>query len=614
MKKSIYFSFILAATLATTSCDLDAPTKSTIKEDIVFSTEELADAAIMGIHQSFGETNSYRGRFVPYYGTNTDCEIFNNYGGVSDPTTDKEASLACYSTSSTNTYMNTSNNAWAKLYEAIERANKAISAMEKNADIEGDAGLGQLYGEILTLRSFIYFDLVKAWGDVPYRFEPVTSETLYLPKTDRVTVLKKVMEDLETAEKYLGWPNENKYTVSTERASKSFAKGLRARIALFLAGKSEWPNEGLRYNLTDESERKAMYTIARDECVSIINQHCNQLGATFDENFRNLCKEDVTAGKESIFEIPFSDGRGRVLYTWGGKHKTTDRWTGLAKGGVNGPTPTLWYDFDKDDVRRNITCLPYTWDNGEKTISGASGGGWSFGKLRFEWMSRKVTSTNDDGINYQVIRYADIYLMAAEAENALNGPANAKQYLKPILDRAYPADKANSILAAASSQESFQSTIEDQRKFEFAGEGLRKLDLMRWGKLSSTLAETKEKMTELSNRTGRYANYPKKLYYNEGLGAASTDADTYEVYGLEEGQTDDEGKALYSSSSNWFSYREHVDGEKDSDKKSIDDNNNKIDKYLQYLYVNDPDQKMFWPIWKVFIDSSNGLLKNDYDY
>lgn len=76
----------------------------------------------------------------------------------------------------------------------------------------------------------------------------------------------------------------------------------------------------------------------------------------------------MTAGKESIFEIPFSDGRGRVLYTWGGKHKTTDQWTGLAKGGVNGPTPTLWYDFDKDDVRRNITCLPYTWDNGEDYI------------------------------------------------------------------------------------------------------------------------------------------------------------------------------------------------------------------------------------------------------
>lgn len=614
MKKSIYFSFILAATLATTSCDLDAPTQSSMTEDIVFSTEALADAAVMGIHQSFGETNSYRGRFIPYFGTNTDCEIFNNYAGVSDPTTDKEASLATYSASSTNTYMNTSTNAWAKLYEAIERANKAIVSMEQYGNIDTNSNMGQLYGELLTLRSFIYFDLVKAWGDVPYRFEPNTSETVYLAKTDRVTVLKKVMEDLETAEKYLGWPNENSYTKSTERVSKSFAKGLRARVALFLAGKSEWPNEGLRNNLTDESERKEMYTIAKDECISIINQGCNKLGKTFDENFRNLCKEDVTAGKESIFEIPFSDGRGRVLYTWGGKHKTTDQWTSLAKGGVNGPTPTLWYDFDKDDARRDITCLPYTWDGGEKTISGGSGGGWSFGKLRFEWMNRKVTSTNDDGINYQVIRYADIYLMAAEAENELNGPANAKQYLKPILDRAYPAAKAASILDAASSQDAFQLTIENQRKFEFAGEGLRKLDLMRWGKLGSTLAETKQKMTELSSRTGRYANYPKKLYFNEGLGAESTDADKYEVYGLEEGQTDEEGKALYESSSSWFCYREHADNESKDDKKSVDDNNNKIDNYLKYLYVNDPDKKMFWPIWKVFIDSSNGMLTNDYDY
>lgn len=614
MKKSIYFSFILAATLATTSCDLEAPTQSSMTEDIVFSTEALADAAVIGIHQSFGETNSYRGRFIPYYGTNTDCEIFNNYAGVSDPTTDKEASLATYSASSTNTYMNTSNNAWAKLYEAIERANKAIVSMEQYGNIDTNSNMGQLYGELLTLRGFIYFDLVKAWGDVPYRFEPNTSETVYLAKTDRVTVLKKVMEDLETAEKYLGWPNENSYTKSTERASKAFAKGLRARIALFLAGKSEWPNEGLRNNLTDESERKEMYTIAKDECISIINQGCNQLGKTFDENFRNLCKEDVTAGKESIFEIPFSDGRGRVLYTWGGKHKTTDQWTSLAKGGVNGPTPTLWYDFDKDDARRDITCLPYTWDGGEKTISGGSGGGWSFGKLRFEWMNRKVTSTNDDGINYQVIRYADIYLMAAEAENALNGPANAKQYLKPILDRAYPSAKVASILDAASSLDAFQLTIENQRKFEFAGEGLRKLDLMRWGKLGSTLAETKQKMTELAGRTGRYANYPKKLYFNEGLGAESSDADKYEVYGLEDGQTDDEGKSLYESSSSWFCYREHTDNESKDDKKSVDDNNNKIDSYLKYLYVNDPDKKMFWPIWKVFIDSSNGMLTNDYDY
>ena len=134
--------------------------------------------------------------------------------------------------------------------------------MAANGNINGNAMMGQLYGELLTLRSFIYFDLVKTWGDVPYRFEPITSETLYLPKTDRVTILNKVHADLEEAEKYLGWPNENTYTKTTERVSKAFAKGLRARVALFLAGKSEWPNEGLRYNLTDESARQQMYTIA----------------------------------------------------------------------------------------------------------------------------------------------------------------------------------------------------------------------------------------------------------------------------------------------------------------------------------------------------------------
>lgn len=615
MKKSIYFSFIMAASLALTSCDLDAPNKSTVTDDAVFSLEEFSDAAVMGIHNSLFAAYGYTGRYLPYFGINTDSEMFNNYGGVELPANDKDASLACYSASDDNQRMNISNGPWAQMYEAIERANKGIQAIEKNGNIDGNANMGQLYGEMLALRSMIYFDLVKAWGDVPYRFEPLTSATLYLPKTDRVTILNKVLADLETAERYLGWPNENAYTKTTERASKAFAKGLRARVALFLAGKSEWPNEGLRYNLADESTRQQMYTIARDECVSIIQQGCNELGKTFDANFRALCQDDVTAGKESIYELPFAEGRGRMITYWGGKHKDIDQWTKQAKGGTNGPTPTLWYDFDKDDARRNITCLPYQWQGGVKVVTGGSGGGWTFGKLRYEWMNRIVTSSMEDGINFQVLRYADVLLMAAEAENVLNGPSNAAQYLKPVLDRAYPTAKVNAILAAATaSKDAFQQTIEDQRKFEFAGESIRKVDLMRWGKLGSALAETKEKMQQLANRTGIYANYPKKLYFNEGLGAASTDADGYEIYGLEAGQTDEEGKANYESNTNWFTYREHEEGESDKDSKSVTDNNNKIDKYVNNLYVNDPDKKMFWPIFRFFIDGSDGKLTNDYDY
>jgi hypothetical protein len=298
MNKYKFILGVAAVGLTFASCSepLEAPNKSAMSEDVIFSTETLADAAVMGLHQSFGETNSYRGRYIPYFGLNTDAEIFNNYGGLADPSTDKEGSLVVYSAHPDNTYMNTDNNAWAKLYEAIERANKAIESMELYGNIEDktNTNMRQLYGELLTLRGMIYFDLVKAWGDVPYRFSPINSETIYVTKTDRVTVLKKVMEDLLKAEDYVGWPNENNYTKSVERVSKSFTKGLRARIALFLAGYSQWPTaEGdhsgseLRYNLSDAGERQEMYQIARDECVSIINAGVNTLG-TFEENFRAL--------------------------------------------------------------------------------------------------------------------------------------------------------------------------------------------------------------------------------------------------------------------------------------------------------------------------------------
>lgn len=615
MNKYKFILGIAAVGLTMASCSdpLDAPNKSAMSEDVIFSTEVLADAAVMGLHQSFGETNSYRGRYITYYGTNNDAEIFNNYGGASDPATDKETSLAVYSAAVDNQYMNTDNNCWAKLYEGIERANKAIESMALYGGIDDESNINmrQLYGELLTLRGMIYFDLVKAWGDVPYRFSPINSETLYLAKTDRVTVLKKVMNDLLEAEQYLGWPNENKYTKSVERVSKSFAKGLRARIALFLAGYSQWPtaegdhmNSELRYNISDPAERQAMYQIARDECVSIINSGKNTLPADFITNFKALCQEDLTAGQESIFEIPFSEGRGRVCWTYGVKHGDADQWTKLASGGKVGPTPTLWYDYDPQDIRRNITCIPYQWKGGVKVVSNLSGGGWSFGKLRYEWMKRVVTSTNDDGINWQVMRLADIYMMAAEAENQLSGPSSAAQYIRPVMNRAYPAAKVSDLIAAASSQDAFQLLIENERKFEFAGEALRKTDLIRWGKLGSKLAETKQKMIALANRSGEYADYPEKVYYNDGLDAESTDADGYTIYGLEKGQTDAEGKTLYANNSRIF----HLSGEATSD------NDQKVNKYINNLYLNNPDTRMFWPIWRVFISSSNGMLVNDYGY
>ena len=132
-------------------------------------------------------------------------------------------------------------------------------------------------------------------------------------------------------------------------------------------------------------------------------------------------------------------------------------------------------------------------------------------------MKRRVTSTNDDGVNWIYMRYADVLLMAAEAINYFEGPKganNAAQYLKMILDRALPQDEVTAYMdKATASSDAFFNAIVEQRGLEFCGEMLRKADLIRWNLLSKKLEEAKEDLTNLCNKTGRYENLPDKIYY-----------------------------------------------------------------------------------------------------
>ena len=115
MKNYIKLSILSLSILGLASCDMDAPSISALDEQSVFSTYSLAEAEIMSIHVSFGETNSYRGRFLPYYGINTDVEwiITPDYS----KNTDAKQQLANFNTLPTNSQMNGDNNAYAKFYE-----------------------------------------------------------------------------------------------------------------------------------------------------------------------------------------------------------------------------------------------------------------------------------------------------------------------------------------------------------------------------------------------------------------------------------------------------------------------------------------------------------------
>ncbi|MCK7589076.1 RagB/SusD family nutrient uptake outer membrane protein [Subsaxibacter sp. CAU 1640] len=569
---------------------LDAPAPSSLEEPVIFSNADLARGAVDGILEPMGQTNSYRGRFIPYYGFNTDAEW--NYN--SDEPGNAAGELCTYDADPTNTQMNTDNNAWAMMYSGIERANICIRGIRAYGNPEPGNALGQLLGEALTYRAIYYADLMKAWGDVPARFEPISTETIYLPKTNRDIIYKQIIADLEEASTLVAWPNETSATTSVERVNKAFVKGFRARLAMVASGFQQYP-DGVRRSNDPELSVANMYTLALNECLDVINSGTAQLTPSFETLWRNLNEEVLAAGRESLWEIPFAAGRGRVLFSFAVRHRGVDQHTAQPRGGIAGPLPTVFYDYDEADLRRDVTCVPYEWGNpvnefAQQQLVGLDT--WYFGKYRYEWMTRRVTSTNDDGINKIYMRYAEVLLIAAEAANELQGPGAAAPYLKEIRMRAFPpalhAEKVDNYVNSLTSSQAMFNAIVKEHEFEFTGEMERKQALIRWNLLGDNLAQAKVKMTNLRNRTGEYANVPSTLYYKY-----EADGETLDIYGLNRNENTNPGPEY--SSFDWTSLTD-------------------IQINSLFQVGVDPDNRQFWPIWQVFIDASNGQLVNDYGY
>lgn len=596
MKHKIIIAGLIITSLLT-SCQedyLDAPAKSTLDESVIFSTAGLAEGAVDGIKVPFAETNSYRGRFLPFYGLNTDIEWYNNSQTAGDA-----ADLCVYDAKPINSQMNTTNNAWAMMYSGIERANICIRGLRQYGDPRPGTELGYLLGEALTLRAIYYADLIKAWGDVPARFEPINSATIYLPKSSRDVVYKQIIKDLGEAATLVPWPNETTATNSVERINKAFVKGFRARLAMAASGFQQYP-DGIHRSTDPELSVAAMYRLALDESRSVINSGKAHLEPSFETFWKKYNQEVITAGGESLWELPFADGRGRMLFSFAVRHTTEDQYheNGNNRGGTAGPLPFVFYDYDPADTRRDVTCVPYKYGAAVNKIAKQELGAlntWYFGKYRYEWMTRLVTSDNDDGVNKIYMRYAEVLLIAAEAANELEGPAAAAPYLKEIRRRAFPAAaqavKVENYVNALTSKTSMFNALVEENKYEFTGEMERKQALIRWNLLKTKLDQAKQKMTHLAARTGEYATVPATLYYK-----FKADNESLDIYGLNRGETTNPGPDYTPFEWTWT-------GDAAATK-------------INSLYkpgVN-PDNRQFWPIWQVFIDGSNGKLVNDYGY
>ena len=640
--KTFKYITIAAVAVALAGCNFfDSNSPSAMDPATVFANENSTEQVIAGVYEQFGQDKSYRNRLAcGYMSMNTDVEHGTKNSG--------KAEWNIYSLTPTSGDLSTANgkDPWGYLNSAIEKCNNIIEGIEAYGDLKSTK-MQYLLGEAYFLRSFCYLDMVKLWGDVPARFVSITKdpEGMTMPKSDRTNVLKQLRVDLKKAAELMPWSKDCPGSAmnSTCRPSKGAALALLARVDLMYAGKGVRPatwREGPEFLVADAALRQELNTEVMWACAEIINNgnEAGKFQANYEDIFKKICADETHYYNSEVFwEIPFADGsRGQVLQY--NCTKMSDAVGGLKnnEGGSSnsaiGIVPTLYYDFDKNDVRRDVTMARYIWvyDDGTKFNSdpekvaaafpekGSDAkilyqknqmvGDWYGNKYRVEWMTRNRTG-NDDGINFPIIRYADVLLMAAEASiGGIGGDVPTNMY---GLDGAACFNQVRA-RAGLGTKDLTMANIEEERKFEFTGEYIRKFDLMRWGILNETMLNAHARLEAMNRHEGEFAQLNDTIYlkykfvgdeysFSSGIKGFVIDS----VYGLNIGETD--VPAFYNKDNGWVKTSIYSGS---SGRELAPDNYVLFDRdYPERL-----NGRQYWPIFAVNVGQSNGALWNDYDY
>jgi hypothetical protein len=603
----------LCFTLSSCEKFLEVSSNSLVSDDVIFSQPDSTNMAIGAIYDIIGQNNSYRNRLWLQMAVNTDIEYRPGWvSGSVISTTKSDDLFALYNPNKTigDGYNNSdAANPWSRIYQGIERANLAISGIRKYGNPVAGNEMANLLGEALTMRAYFYYDLIKWWGDVPSRFEPVGVSTIYLAKTDRDEIYTQIITDLQEASGLLLAPG-SRFTNTTKRVSRDAARGLLARVCLSAAGYSMRPIAGtndseIKIGVSDQRKTE-LYTTARQACRDIINDGRYSLDPSFKNIFYEQCQDIETHGRETIWQLPYVMGlRGRMVYNLGLPRDPDGKNNTVAIGGQFRIMPSFYYDFNVNDTRRDITVVPYRSSKNatllviEQSLSTGIAG-FNLGKWRAEWVKTPISGT-DDGVSPIVLRYADVLLMFAEADLFLGG-SEGQNYFNMVRRRAFgkPTDSPSAYDLTLT-----LDNIKQERAFEFAGENIRKYDLIRWGELKSAIDKAEANLTALRDGTGVYADVPSTIYYKYTVdNTISTGERVLTIYGLQRGEN--QNMTITDPTGGWI---EKVWTKGTSSGDFILSNG-----FISSMYLNNPDKRQLLPIMQQIITVSNGMLKNDYGY
>lgn len=527
MKSFLFRSTFAVATLAgvlgLAACKdyLDVTPEALYSAEDVFSDTAGATGAVIGAYDLLSGDTSYGTRLNLYYPYDTDemqASPLSSYDGA-------RLSIARYTALPANAEVR---NPFNTLYQGVERSNICIKYIPQMALYNGGtaadtAALHRLYGEVLTLRAQYYFELIRNWGDVPAPMTPSADRPgdLNLPNTDRNATYDKLLADLLQAEKLVPW--RSAAGAANERITKGAVKALRARMALFRGG---WRANSSTGQMERPADYLDFYRIARQECFDLMAKRSEHtLNPSFSDLFRSVNELRFDTYHEIIFEVAMAGASAqsdsKVGYYNGPKLNASTTY-GTSAGSIGG-VPTYLYAFDSTDIRRDITLTLYSVESNNQqravplTALSTTVGGMTDGKFRRDWRVPALPGVNNYlQYNWCLIRFADVMLMFAEADNELNGPtAAAIAAVQEVRTRGYGGNLtlARLPVAGTADKTAFFNTIANERFLELGGEGIRKYDLIRWNLLATKIAEAKANLLALKNGTGRYAGYPATAYY-----------------------------------------------------------------------------------------------------
>lgn len=368
---------------------------------------------------------------------------------------------------------------WGLMYAGLNRANYIL----ENKDKSDFSGKDEIIAEAYFLRAYFTFELVKFFGNVPLKTVDrggvlrIANERI-LPEDEFVmervanipTAYGLVAEDLKEA-----IPNLPEIQAHPYEATKGAAQALLGKVLL--------------YHGTFDNTKFG-------EAATALGQVIGKYSLTTGADYENLFEIEGENSSEAVFEIQYSSvqaaswtningSNGTYFPKFNGPRSPYADPDGVfdAGWGFCLPSVALYDLFEANDIRRDITFFDLR-DNQDLYSPGRD----DTGLFNRKYMPRSAPKrAGSDPLNYdnnyRAIRYADVLLMAAEAE-AKSGGANAEDYLNEVRARAY-GDNSHDF--DSTTEGDLLEAIYTERRKELAGEGHRFFDLVRTNKAAAAI-------------------------------------------------------------------------------------------------------------------------------